>query len=128
LEQTSAPVHAVVQSPQCASSLFRSTQAPEHTFRPVPQPSAQTPALQTWFAEQGVPQAPQCAGSLARSTHAPEQVVFPASQTQSPALQISAAPHAVVQSPQWLALPLVSMHPPEHSTSGLVQLAVHWPS
>jgi hypothetical protein len=100
------PPHIVVQSPQCALSCARSTQALPHAVSVPPQLKVQLPSLQSGVAPGGAvqerAQAPQFELSSFVSTHEPLQFVVPAEQrvTQAPALQTAPSPQTRSQSPQ----------------------------
>lgn len=77
--QVAVPVHAVVHAPQCALSLFVSTQSPLQAVSPALQVSAHLPPVQMTvpFATglHSALQAPQFFSSVCRSTQAFEQFV-----------------------------------------------------
>lgn len=75
-------------SPQLATSLVRSLQAPLHAVWPGGHPAeAQFPLTQLWPLAHLVPQAPQFCGLVWVSTQAPLQSVSPAGQVQLPLWQ-----------------------------------------
>jgi len=87
-------VHALLQSPQLAGSLFVSThEAPQAVL--VPQSVLQAPPWQNMFAPHTLPQAPQFFESERRSWHAPEQLLYPVLQLTVHCLAVhSATPFA----------------------------------
>lgn len=99
-------MQALAQSPQCAGSLERSTQASPHATSVPVQMKPQLPALQRgeppFGAAQTREQAPQFELSFARSTQEPSQSVVPAEHrvTQSPSLHTCPLSQLVSQRPQ----------------------------
>jgi hypothetical protein len=93
----------VVQAPQCAGSLVRSTHTPEQLVWPAGH--AQTPALHTMPPLQTMPQPPQLFGSVVSLTHAPPQLVKlegqPADE-HAPAVQLPVGPQLLPHAPQLL--------------------------
>ncbi len=81
--------HAVPQVPQCAGSLFVSTQIEPHCTVPTPQLREHVPFEQIRPAPHAFPHAPQLAVSLEKSTQPP-------SQADPPPVQLSAAASAPV--------------------------------
>lgn len=68
-------VHTVVQSPQCAVLLVRSTQEPSQFSVPPPQVTPHLPPVHTALAPQLVVQFPQWALSEVKSTQAPPHLL-----------------------------------------------------
>jgi len=64
VEQTSSPLQATAQPPQCLGSMFRSMHLPPQSFVPGPHFSAHVPSEQTSPAAHAAAQAPQFAGSI----------------------------------------------------------------
>ncbi len=81
-----AVVHGFVQLPQCATSVWRSTQLVPQAVSPVPH--VHVPAVHVDPVEHAVPHAPQCAGSDCMSTHVPPQSVRPGSHAHVPPVQV----------------------------------------
>ena len=94
-EQAVAPVQAVPQAPQFASSFARSTQRPLQSLRSLSQLKREsglhTPAEQSWSVGQAVAHAPQFRTSLVRSTQLPLQEVCPLVQLE--VWVVDAGPH-----------------------------------
>lgn len=95
-------------APQCAASLFVSTQASPHSsaFRG----HMHCPALQLAASGQARSHEPQCAASVFKFTQSASQACSPVGHTHAPPTQAAASGHLVAQSPQWEALLCVSTH------------------
>jgi hypothetical protein len=78
--QVWVPVQAVVQVPQWASSVWRSTQLPLQSAKPVSQLAWQLPAEHTSVPVQALVQVPQWALSVWRLKQVPSQSVSPFEQ------------------------------------------------
>jgi hypothetical protein len=117
---------AIPQPPQLAASLFVSMHAPLQLVRPVAQPAAHMPALQT-CVPQDLPQLPQLATSEVRSTHVVPQRSSPTSHTHLPPLQIWDEPQAVAQSLQCAESLFRSTQLVPHFVSPVEHIAEHTP-
>jgi hypothetical protein len=93
-----------VQSPQCAESVFVSTQrlppVPAHTVKGASH--AQCDIMHAVPAGQALPHAPQLLRSLPRSTHVPPQGVVPTLHAHIPAMQPWPTAHVCPQLPQFV--------------------------
>jgi len=112
----------VVQDPQCAGSVFRSTQLVPQRVSPATQVAWQDPDAQVWPAAQAVPQEPQFLGSLETSVQtvaAPvPQTCFGATQVQADEEQTSPAMQTAPHAPQLEALDAVSTQVPVAEAGG----------
>ena len=126
--QSWSALQARAQLPQCAASVWVSTQTLPPRARhsvsapaPVPQLSAHLPSSHTCVAVHFVPHAPQFAASVFRSTHAPVHAVAPVGHAHAPSVQVCPRPQAVPQAPQFRASVLVSAQTPLQSASPELQ-------
>ncbi len=126
--QTWSPLHDVAQSPQCAPSDVRSTQAPLQALKPVEQAVAQMPLLHRGAAPpHTIPHAPQFEGSLVASTQSPPHRRVPAGHAHTPPLHTSLALHAAPQAPQSSRLLERSTQDCPHAASCAAHPAAHCP-
>jgi hypothetical protein len=108
-----APVHVVLQVPQCCGSLLRSTQpAVPHNCLPVSQ--AQTPALQSLPLVHAFPHVPQLSLSVWVSTQLVPHWDRPDAQGPPP------EPEAPVPAPP---TPLLKVEPTQPNTSPATRVA-----
>ena len=121
-EQACPAGQVVVQDPQCAGSVFKSTQVVPQRVKPAAHVGWQVPVAQAWPAAQAVPQEPQFLGSLERSVQtaaAPvPQICFGATQVQVDEEQTSPAMQTAPQPPQLDALTAVSTQVPVAEAGG----------
>jgi hypothetical protein len=121
-EQLCPSRQEVVQAPQWAGSVLRSTQAPLHSVSPAAQVCWQVPPLQVWPAAQAVPHVPQFLGSvevLVQTAAVPEpQICFGETHTQAEAAQTSPAMQTFPHAPQLEALVDVSTQVPVAGSLG----------
>lgn len=118
----------VPHAPQWFSLLFVSTQELLQFVRPVAQPAAHAPWLQTpSVLVQVVPHCPQFFGSFVRSTHVPLQLVVPVGQPHDPKLHCSVAPHALSHAPQWSSSLAGSTQDAPHCVRPAAHVAEHCP-
>ena len=121
-EQDCPVAQALVQEPQWAGSVWRSTQVVPHRVKPAAQVCWHAPDEQIWPAAQAFVQEPQCFGSLATSV---QTVVDPSAQisrgglqTQADCVQTSPAMQTFPQAPQLEALTAVSTQVPVVGLAG----------
>lgn len=128
-----APLHDVVQLPQCCRSLLVSVHLPLHMLRPAEQPpellSLHVPLTHVWLAPHCFPQLPQLSWLLASATQPPAHAVVPPEQVDVhvPLLHTWPDPHTLPQRPQFFGSLASATHPPAHAALPLEQWVVQVP-
>jgi hypothetical protein len=121
-EQAWPAGQVVVQNPQCAGSVFRSTQLVPQRLNPAAHVGWQVPVAQVWPAAQALPQEPQFLGSLERSVQtaaAPvPQTCLGATHVQVDEEHTSPTMQTAPQSPQLDPLEALSTQVPVVASSG----------
>lgn len=125
---------ALLQSLQCAGSVFMSTHSPPHAVSPFVQSLAHMPSTQTWLPMHGLLQPPQCAALRLVSTQAPSHSAKPLLQLaiHTPsvhnAVPLAGASQALPHILQFCGSALRSTQAPSHSSNPGLQAMPHSPS
>lgn len=125
--QWDVPVHASLQPPQFASSLWTDMHEPAQYIWSCAHGETHRPAEQPNPVSHTRPHAPQFRGSPWRSTHEPSQLVDPCRQTQLPWTQVADWSQALLHEPQFSLSVCMSTHAPAQNVRPDEQESWHTP-